>query len=82
MRPVGAIVIESWKCTEMAVVMRVRARAGAISMKKTRLKGMNGAIESENGDLSDLSETNESDSKDGSEPPITLHLISFLSFLS
>lgn len=45
------------------------------------MKGVNGAIESENGDLSDLSETNESDSKDGSEPPITLHLISFLSFL-
>lgn len=46
------------------------------------MKGMNGAIDSENGDLSLLSETNESDSKDGSEPPITLHLISFLSFLS
>ena len=39
------------------------------------MKRVSRAIKSENGDLSDLSETNESDS------PITLYLISFLSFL-
>lgn len=52
-----------------------------IDEEDVTMKGVKVAIKSENGDLSDLSETNESDSKDESEPPITLHLISFLAFL-